>query len=479
MFEAAIHPPSWFQEKRVTVLGLGLFGGGRGAVEFLVRHGAYVTITDLRSERELAPSVEALGHLPVRWALGAHREEDILSADLVIPSPAVPRDSPWIERCRARGVPLETEMNLFFKYAKGRIAAVTGSNGKTTTTSLLGAMARGAWPSTRVGGNLGRSLLPEVETIREDEWVVLELSSFQLEDLASLSIRPEIAVITNLSPNHLDRHGSYEAYLDAKREIIRPQTLEGPPGTLVVNAEDALLRGWAASTDRDVLWFGRSAGAPPRAPGVWWHTDTDAIDWSRGAERLALFNSNDLSLRGAFNRFNAAAAAAAAVRMDVPAAEIREAVRAFRPVEHRLELVLEHGGVEFYNDSIATTPESTIAALEALGRNTLLICGGKTKGMPFDSLARAAARHAKCIFVIGSAADEIARAVQAIPTAPPVDRAGVLEAAVAAAVALANPGDRVLLSPACPSYDQFLNFEERGHRFKALVRELTVERANG
>ena len=238
-FEPHTRPLSAFRDLNVTVMGLGLFGGGKGVTEFLCRLGARVTVTDTRGRAVLDPVLSQLRHLPVRWVLGEHREEDFLGADLVVPSPAVPRDNKYLTSCRRRGIPLDTEMNLFFKYCMGKICAVTGSNGKTTTTSLLAAMAARRWPHVRVGGNLGTSLLPDVDSIRRREWVVLELSSFHLEDLASIDRRPEVAVVTNLSPNHLDRHDTYEAYIAAKRVILDPA---GPPNTAVLNAEDPLTR---------------------------------------------------------------------------------------------------------------------------------------------------------------------------------------------------------------------------------------------
>ena len=209
MFFPAPYPPGWFRGKRVTVMGLGLFDGGRGASEFLCRQGSEVTVTDLRSAERLRPSVRSLKHLPIRWVLGNHREEDFLEADLVVVNPAVPKSSPLLELCQRRRVLLDTETNLFFKCCAGKICAITGSNGKTTTTRLIAEMLSRRWPDVRVGGNVGRSLLPEVEQIHPYDWVVLELSSFQLDDLRAIRRRPEVSVVTNISPNHLDRHGTH------------------------------------------------------------------------------------------------------------------------------------------------------------------------------------------------------------------------------------------------------------------------------
>ncbi|MEM7230993.1 MAG: UDP-N-acetylmuramoyl-L-alanine--D-glutamate ligase [Planctomycetota bacterium] len=482
MFSPITQPMSWFQEKRVTVMGLGSFGGGVGVAEFLCRAGAYVTVTDLKSEEVLKSSVEKLKDRPIRWVLGEHREEDFLEADLVVASPAIPRSAPLIKLCAEKKVPLETEMNLFFKYCRGRICAVTGSNGKTTTTSLLAEMAKKRWPNLRSGGNMGRSLLPEVSQIKDDEWVVLELSSFQLDDLASIDRRPEISIVTNVSPNHLDRHGDYLSYLEAKRRILeppgeRPGSRDATRGIAIINGDDAGLRDWAGWTKRAVWYFGQTSSVVPSARGVWvdvtMERGEEAVFRSQGSERVPLFSGSDLQLRGRFNLLNAAGASAAASCMGVEPKEILEALREFRPVSHRLELFHVDSGIEFFDDSIATTPESSIAALEALGPKVHLICGGSSKGCSFDTLAEAIRRKAKCVYLIGSTATEIEDALLARPEAPPIDRAQNLKTAVATAKSVAQPGDRILLSPACPSYDQFENFVERGEEFKRMVRELS------
>ncbi len=467
MFQPQVEPLDSFRGRKVTVMGLGLLGGGRGVTEFLCQQGAAVTVTDRRPAEVLAPVVEALRHLPVQWILGRHREEDFTAADLVIPSPAVPRDAPLLELCRERGVPLETEMNLFFKHCRAKICAVTGTIGKTTTTSLIGEIVRTMSPTTRVGGNIGKSLLPEVTAIRPDEWVILELSSFQLEDLAGLERRPEVSVVTNLSPNHLDRHGTYAAYVAAKRRIV---TAGGEPNVAVLNAEDSRLRAWSAPT-RETLFFGRTGRVLPRAPGVWANLDAgDVVFRSSDASTVSLFRPDDLSLPGRFNLLNAAAAAAAGIAMGVSPDGIRSAVRNFRTVEHRLEPFYQTGGIQYFNDSIATTPESTIAALEALGPDVVLICGGAAGTQrSYRALGHVIARQTRCVILTGKAAEEIAAAIPERTQGPSIRRTRTFDQAVAVARQCARRGDRVVLSPACSSYDMFVNYEERGRRFKSLV----------
>lgn len=471
VFHPAVEPLESFRGRKVTVMGLGLFGGGRGVADFLCQQGAEVIVTDLRPADVLAPVVDTLRHLRIEWVLGQHREKDFLGADLVVPSPAVPRDAPLLALCRQRRIALDTEMNLFFKYCRGKICAVTGTNGKTTTTSLIGDIVRAFAPGTRVGGNIGKSLLPEVTSITPEDWVILELSSFQLEDLASLERRPEVSVVTNLSPNHLDRHGTYADYVDAKRTIVERGR---EPNVAILNAEDAGVRAWRGPARRTLL-YGHTGRILPRAPGVWVNNDTSEVVFQIERSPVRLFRTDDLALPGRFNLLNAAAAAAAGVAVGVPASTIRSAVRSFSTVEHRLERFHEADGVEYFNDSIATTPESTIAALEALGPRIVLVCGGAPGGRrSYRALGQAIARRTRCVILIGETAVDIAAAIPSFHGGPLIQRAGDFEEAVVSARRHARSGDHVLLSPACSSYDMFVNFEARGRSFKSLVRSIAA-----
>ena len=466
MFRKIIQPPDWYRNKKVTVVGLGAFGGGAGVTRFLHSLGARLTVTDIKPAAELAKETAALADREIRWVLGEHRDEDLLEADLVVLNPAIPRDAPLVERCRKAGVPLETEMNLFFKHCRGKICAITGSNGKTTTTSLVAEMARRRWPEILIGGNIGRSLLPKVKEIAEEDWVIIELSSFQLADLASLDQRPAISVITNLSENHLDWHGSYDSYLEAKREILLP----GPsPDLAVLNLFDPVLQEWAAETSRRLVTVSPPGG---ESDGVTVDLESGSISASGPGGKVPLFTREELQLRGDFNLLNAATAAAASAAMGIEPAEILEAVRSFKGVKHRLELVGTFEEVEYFNDSIATTQESTIAALENLGPDVILICGGQSKNCGFDGLAEAAVRKSRHVVLMGETAAEIEAAIETRRAENPgISRAVDLDDAVKKAVRLARPDDRVLLSPACPSYDQFRNFKERGLEFCRLIRE--------
>jgi len=459
--------------RNVLVMGLGLAGGGVAATRWLIREGAHVTVTDLRPAADLRESIEALKDFPVTFRLGGHREEDFRSADLVVRSPAVPPDRPFLHAAIDAGVPIDTEMNLFWKRCRAPILAVTGSNGKTTTTALCGEALRRLAPvlpgSPRVwvGGNIGIPLIEEAESIAPTDLVVLELSSFQLEDLSSLRRSPHIAVVMNLTPNHLDRHGTMAAYAGAKRQIVCDQ---GPEDTAVLNADDPVVWGWSAGCRARVRAFTLQAPGPEQVG-----REGEILRAEVGGRSFHL-DVTGRRLPGAFNLQNMVAAAAAtweAAGRRVPdawAAAAAPAFRDFRGVEHRLEFVVEAGGVAYYNDSIATNPESTLAALDALRGPFILIAGGYDKKLPFDALGRAIAGKVRDCILIGQTADAIEAAVHAAGGPARISRAASLADAVARAAALAQPGDTVLLSPACASFDQFRNFAERGRSFKDEVR---------
>jgi UDP-N-acetylmuramoylalanine--D-glutamate ligase len=454
-----------FADQRITIMGLGFFGGSIGLARYLVAQGARVTITDLKPAAELQDSVVSLHGLPVRFVLGRHETEDFTDVDMVFASPAVRRDSSYLSAARARGVPIDTEMNLFMRLCRGSVIGVTGSNGKTTTTSLIGAILRMANPRTQVGGNIGRSLLPEVAAIEPGDPVVLELSSFQLEDLAAVGRSPHIGLFLNLSANHLDRHGTMEAYLAVKIQIFADQ---GPDDVAILNADDPRLRPLVGRLRSRVCLF---SGAQAVDNGA--YVEGDRVVVAHAGMAVEVCRLGDIPLLGRHNVANVLAAVAAADAWGVSAAVMRAAIRAFPGVEHRLEHVRALHGVSFYNDSIATTPTGTLAALEAIQQPIWLIAGGYDKGLPFQALGETIVRRVKGVFLIGTTAAQIAQAIaQARPPGrdlPAICWCGDLPEAVQAAFGAARPGEVVLLSPACASYDQFRNFVERGRLFKQLV----------
>ena len=485
------------------MLGLGVLSGGVASARYFAARGADVTVTDLQPAEALRKSIDALDPWPVRYVLGAHREEDITGADLVVVGPAVRDDSPYLRLARDRGVPLTTEMNLVFETCRRPIIGITGSNGKTTTTRLVGALHQAVDPETLVGGNIGRAVLNEledsggaaspggavdgqVEVAESGEAstgspVILELSSFQLHRLAWIRRSPGLAVVTNLSPNHLDWHGTYDAYEEAKRHIVHYQS---PEDVVVLNADDERLRKWASFCPGRVAWFSREG---PVETGC--YVRDGQVVFRDGAREHAICPVDALRLPGPHNLANLLAAVTAACLGGIPPSVIRSTVEAFRGVEHRLEEVAVIDGVGYYNDSACTTPASTVTALRAFDAPVVLIAGGYDKGTAFDDMAEELVRRARAVVLIGATADAIETAIgkaggagtaDADPAVtkpdvakpPVIARAETLDDAVRKSAGLARPGDVVVLSPACASYDMFTNFEERGQRFKEAVAAL-------
>ncbi|MBI2900619.1 MAG: UDP-N-acetylmuramoyl-L-alanine--D-glutamate ligase, partial [Planctomycetes bacterium] len=444
-------------------MGLGLFGGGVGVSRFLVRAGARVVVTDLKREEDLRESVAELRGLPVELHLGGHRDEDFAGADLVIVNPAVPESSPYLRAAKA----LDTEMNLFFKLCRAeRIVGITGSNGKTTTTALVGEILRRGPARVHVGGNIGVSLIERIEEIAPEDVVVLELSSFQLENLGALRRSPNVSAVMNLTPNHLDRHGTMENYVAAKRQIVAHQRADD---WKVLNRDDPLVRDFAKAAPSRNAFFSIREPVERGAQG-----DGETILLRMTGSKFAIDVSRR-KLPGWFNLQNMSAAAAASfvaagAHWEGWRDAAEEVFRTFPGVEHRLEFVAEKGGVKFYNDSIATNPESTIAALDVLPGPVVLLAGGYDKKLPFEGLAERAAGRARVVVTHGQTGPAIAALLRG--RGPEVIETKGFEQAVRAAAAAARPGDTVLLSPACASYDLFRNFAERGRKFKELVAAL-------
>ncbi|MBT3605165.1 MAG: UDP-N-acetylmuramoyl-L-alanine--D-glutamate ligase [Candidatus Latescibacteria bacterium] len=447
--------------KRVLVMGLGLFGGGVGATRFLVRKGAEVVVTDLRSEGELASSLQALAGLPVQFKLGGHDVDDFRHADLVVANPAVPRSSPFLLAAEEANVPITTEICLFVRHCPAKIIGVTGSSGKTTTTMLIGEILKRVDARTLVGGNMGRSLLGDVDQIDLDVPVVLELSSFQLDRLGELKWSPNIAVVTNFAPNHIDVHGSLDAYRNAKRNILTHQTSDD---WAILNADDAEVFGWNHFGERISFGLTNDCGT-----GVFIHDDTICSEVHGQVEPICAVNA--LQLPGQHNVANAMAAVGTAIAWGVPLSEIQPALQSFSGVPHRLERIAVINDVTYVNDSIATSPDRTLVALEAVDGKCILIAGGYDKKIAFDNLGEAIASNVEHLILQGQTAQAIASVVPDCATTQ-THFVKDLSAAVSLASSLAVPSSTVLLSPASASYGQFLNFEARGECFKELVHAL-------
>ena len=396
-------PTTDYRDLPVTVMGLGRFGGGLGAVKFLLDRGAKVTVTDLRPESQLTDTLKEFdASRLVRLQCGGHADADFADAQLVVVNPAVKPGCPWLAKLRQRGIPLTSEMNLFWQHNRGRVIGVTGSNGKSTTTALIAHLLKTAGRTVHLGGNLGVSLLPMVDQIEPTDWVVLELSSFQLADLDRIQASPEIAVVTNFAPNHLDWHPDLNDYRRAKQTILRWQTAGS---TAVLNADDEDVSEWPTRGRR--LFFGHAMGRASLGSlraivdGKWLRFEGNAPveDWP---PHLPL--GDLLPLPGEHNRMNAAAAICAVLAAGVEGESLARGLSTFRGLPHRLELVGEVAGRLFYNDSLATTPESAICALQAFSGRLLLLAGGYDKKVDLTAFAEEAARRCVAISWMGQTA---------------------------------------------------------------------------
>ena len=442
--------------KRVLVVGLARTGIATAL--FCAARGARLTATESRPESDVAEAAAKLRAAGCILEFGGHREKTFLVQNLIIPSPGVPADAPLLQAARARGIPVWSEIELAYRFLKGRLIGITGSNGKTTTTSLIAHLLETAGLPTILGGNIGTPLIARVEETSEASFCVAEMSSFQLELIESM--RPDVGVFLNLTPDHLDRHASLETYGRAKARLFEHQTKRD---AAILNADDAASAAYAP-TQPQVLWFSRKKQV---GSGVFLRGSE--IVFRRAGTEQVLLRREDIGLPGAHNLENVLAAAAAAYLAGAQPDAIAAGVKSFAGVEHRLEFVAEIHGARYYNDSKATNVDATLKALDALPRRLLVILGGKDKGSDYSALRQPLREKAVLAILIGAAADKIEKQIAGSVA---LERAGTIERAVEIASRRAQPGDSVLLSPACSSFDQFENYEHRGRIFKQLVRQL-------
>lgn len=444
---------------------MGLGKEGAALAKFLVQHGARVTVTDIKQEAALQDRIDELAGLPIKYLLGGHPEE-VLDTDVIFVSPGVSREIPILEKARQRGIPLSSETKLFFSLCQAPIIGITGSSGKTTTTSLVGEIMQAQGYRTFVGGNIGSPLTILVEEIEPSDKVVMELSSFQLD---ALDQSPHIAAILNLSPNHLDRHPSMEDYVAAKTNIVR---FQGKSDYAVLNADQRLVRELAKDCPGRVLFFSLEQELDQ---GAFLSQEIVTVRW--GGQDLRVCDVSQIQLLGSHNLENVLAACALAVVGGAQVEAITSAVTSFQGVEHRLELVAEWDGVRYYDDSIATSPDRTIAALNSFAEPIILLAGGREKHLPLEKLASLIVSKVKSVILFGEAAPLLAQAVTSAQCGEPdrevsLYRSSDLAEAVRIGAQISEAGDIVLLSPVCTSFDMYQDFAERGEHFKALVRGL-------
>ena len=450
---------NFFHEKRVVVMGLGRFGGGLDSALFAAKAGANVLVTDLAAESELTDSIRQLDGFDIEYCLGEHREEDFRQAQIVIVNPAIPEDNKFVRIARKAQAEVTSQMELFFKLCPAHIIGITGANGKSTTTSLTAHLLQAGcgqdnvgYDTVWLGGNIGHQpLLDIVDQISKYDVVVLEISNFQLEQLARIQAAPQIALITNLTANHLDRHGTFENYCRAKEGIFQYQKSDvQSPAISIFNAEDMITRAWYQKYLNDE---GRTCLA---------FTADDVP-----TEYLKVFQ-----LPGRANCSNLAAALAIISCFEIDPSRIKEAIGSFTGLPNRCQFVAETNGVRWYDDSKATTPVSTMAALNGIDEPKILIAGGYDKQISFDELGRCIADRAKAVVLIGQTADKITESIRSNETQCRIENAETMQQAVTLAHTLSVPGDVVLMSPACASYDMFKNYQQRSDAYVNAIKSL-------
>ena len=473
-----------YRGKQVLIIGAGR--QGTTLARYLAEHGARVVLNDRREARQLRAARAALADVPVQWETGGHPLTLLDGTEAVFPSGGVPLELPLIQEAVRRGIPLSNEAQVFMEAAPCPVVGITGSAGKTTTTTLVGRIAASAadavsgisysqngtgqalprrWRKVWVGGNIGNPLIADVDAMQPDDLAVMELSSFQLE---LMTRSPQVAAVLNITPNHLDRHGTMEAYTAAKARILDFQRGDD---VAVLGWEDPGARALQSHVQGRLLAFGLHA-LPAKIDGAFLHNDM--LVWQEGGAVKPLLARETVHLRGEHNLRNVLAAVTVAAALGLEAGHMQAGVEGFAGVPHRLELVRVLDGVVWYNDSIATAPERAIAAMHAFDEPLVLLAGGRDKKLPWDAWAALVRQRVRALVVFGEAADLILNALAQAdgPLPETVLRCGSLEDAVRAAYHASQPGDVVLLSPGGTSFDEFRDFAERGERFRAWVDAL-------
>jgi UDP-N-acetylmuramoylalanine--D-glutamate ligase len=450
------------KDKRVLVVGLGK--SGVASALFLKDRGARVTVSDTKTSDQLRDEIPILLDHGIAVETGGHGERTFRGQDLIVVSPGVPVDAPPLVQARSLGEAVIGEIELAAQNLSGPIVAITGSNGKTTTTTLAGEILAAAGLPVAVGGNIGTPAISLVAESRQNTVIVLEVSSFQLETIRTF--RPKVAVILNITPDHLDRHRTFQTYVDAKARIFENQQAGD---FAVLNEDDPTCRTLGERTQAQVFWFSRKREVQK---GAWVHDGKILFRDAHHQREIMLVS--EIPLKGAHNVENVLAGVCAGALMGSEPAKIRKAIQDFKAVEHRLEYVATIDGVDYFNDSKATNVDATIKALESFPKNIHLILGGKDKGSDYTVLNDLLRKRVKRVYTIGAAAEKIESHIKG---AAEIVHAETLDNAIRRAAAVAQSGDIVLLAPACASFDQFQSYNHRGRVFKEVVHSLEPQHA--
>jgi UDP-N-acetylmuramoylalanine--D-glutamate ligase len=450
--------------KNVAVLGIGI--SNIPLIKYLSDLNVNITAFDRADEERLRPVIKEFDEMGIKFCLGKDYLKKLKGFDMIFKTPGMRFDLPELLSAREEGAKITSEMEVFFELCPAQIFAVTGSDGKTTTTTLIYNILKEDGYNCWLGGNIGTPLLSKIDEVVKSDKVIVELSSFQLHTMKK---SPDIAVVTNVSPNHLDMHKSFEEYIEAKKNIFRYQT---DAGRVVLNYDNLLTSQFSSQASGKVLYFSRANNLKEGAQLI-----DGTLVYKKDGKVTKLVEADEIVIPGVHNIENYLAASAAVFDYVKPDT-IRKVAMSFKGVEHRIELVREYNGVKFYNSSIDSSPSRTMAALNTFNQKVILIAGGKDKGIPYDAIGKPIAEKVKCLILIGATADKIKQALDDAVTATgeeadiPVIRCSTYKEVVSKAYDNAQEGDIVLLSPASTSFDMFNNFEERGNVFKDLVNGL-------
>lgn len=448
-----------FSDKKVLVCGMAR--SGISVAELINDLGGTVTLQDLKSRENLG-DVKYLEDKGIVIYSGKNPDDIILDQDLIIISPGIPCDLPFIVEAEKNNIPVLSEVEISFRLCKANVVAITGTNGKTTTTTLVGEMFKSVFPDTAVVGNIGIPFSSEVKRLNKDDWAVAEISSFQMEK--AYSFKPKISAVLNITPDHLNRHKTMETYIAMKERVFKNQDSND---YLILNYEDEVCRLMSKKANSRIMFFSSTHALEE---GIYLENDNIIIKWKDLNE--IVINISDLQILGLHNYENVMAAVGISVCAGISLEKIREVLKSFKGVEHRIEYVSTVNGIDFYNDSKGTNPDASIRAVCAMIKPTVLIAGGMSKGSEFDDFIKVFNNKIKAMVVLGETADKIAETAKKYGFTNTY-KVGTLEEAVDKAYSLANTGDCVLLSPACASWDMFESYEQRGNLFKFRVYELS------